>query len=387
MRLIFDAAAPRVSEGGMRLRDNLTLALARTAETGSEVIVLVNDIENLAVTPNNMRYYQVQNTSHGWISRRKWLRKKLPDILQKLRGDAVFSSAGIVSDQISSRIGVISTVNNMLPFYLDTLWEVDSMTPAEWLKNQILRRQYIKSLRLADAVVLHSQHALDTLRPFVPNMTPKTIVRLTGVPKRASVSTELLEHPYDGRQYFCCFSVMRPYKNNIRLIDSYNLALSQEPELPDLLFVGLPVVPNYVQKMKDRIAHHGLQNKIKIIGAIDTQDVPRWLFFADVNYFPSLVETNSVIQSEILGLGAAMACSAIPPMSEVAGQAAELFDPRSIEDISHSFVDLYRSPARREELRQLSRSRALELSWDECGKAIWQAASIANSAFHQRAKA
>lgn len=384
MRLIFDAAIPLLSEGGYRLRDNLTRAAARNAPPGSELVVLVNHSDDPIEAAGPMRYVRVDNSSRRWLPRWRWLHRRLPEVLRDLQADAVYSFSGVLSRQMKAVTGVITTVNNMLPFYLDVMWECRGITPRIWLTNQLLRRHYVSAVRLADAVVLHSQHALNSLTPYVRELPDKTIVRLTGVPQHVNVLPEQLEHPYHGSRYFCCFSVIRPYKNNIRLIEGYDLAAQQEPALPDLVFVGLPQYPRYAQMMRDRIAALNMQHKIKFLGAIEKADIPCWLYHADVNYFPSLVETNSVVQSEIIGIGAAQACSGIPPMSEVAGGAADLFDPRSIEDIGRSFVRLYRDDERRGELRRLSRQRATELSWDECGSAIWQAAAMAYDAHCRR---
>jgi glycosyltransferase involved in cell wall biosynthesis len=68
-------------------------------------------------------------------------------------------------------------------------------------------------------------------------------------------------------------------------------------------------------------------------------------------------------------------------MSEVAGYAAEFFDPHSVDSMGDILMKLFKDRGRRHELRRLASKRAEELSWSACGEAIWKAAMKAKSDF------
>jgi glycosyltransferase involved in cell wall biosynthesis len=384
MLLVFDAAAPRPSEGGCRLRDHLTTAVARTAAAGDELVVLVNQAAPIPRPPAGMRVVECCDLSPGWVARSQWARQQLPALLHDLSADVVFASSGIISSVMKRHAGVVSTVNNMLPFTLNALRECGGLTARSWLTNQLQKRVFIHSSRVADAMVLHSEHALQQLARFTPGVVDRSFVCLTGVPERISKSPQQLAHPYNHRPYFFSFSVVRPYKNYLRLIDAYAQARQRDADLPDLVFAGLPKSPDYVVQMLNRIQQLQLRDHVHYLGSLAIDEIPAWLYHATANYFPSLVETNSVVQSEMLGIGAVQACSDIPPMNEVVSDAAELFDPRDCDSMAQTMIRLARDETRRDELRELSLARAEQLSWDHCGEAIWQAARHAQEKFVAR---
>ena len=188
----------------------------------------------------------------------------------------------------------------------------------------------------------------------------------------------------DPAPCFVYLSAIGVYKNHLRLLQAYRRALDEEPELPELLIAGIPEEPDYLQRILAKIEELELEKKARYLGTVDRETIPAWLHHAEVNFFPSECETNSVVLAEILGVGGVLACSRCDPMPEVAGDAAELFDPHSVDEMADVMLRLHRQDERREELRQLARQRAAELSWDRCGEAIWKAAGTAKAAIERR---
>jgi alpha-1,3-rhamnosyl/mannosyltransferase len=64
-----------------------------------------------------------------------------------------------------------------------------------------------------------------------------------------------------------------------------------------------------------------------------------------------------------MALGTPVLTSSFGAMSEIAGDAAELVDPYSVEAIRHGLRRLARDHPRRDELRQLGLRRAAQFSW------------------------
>jgi len=208
---------------------------------------------------------------------------------------------------------------------------------------------------------------------------------LTGVPRDMKFDRSASPpHPYDGIFYFPYLSAIYSYKNHLRLIEAYRQAIDEKNSLSDLIIAGLLEDKDYLKKILATIREIGLENKIKYMGVLNREDVPAWIYYADVKFFPSICETNSMVLAEILGLGGVLACSSISPMPEIASYAAELFDPYSIDSIKYVIIKLCHNWKRSEELRYLALKRAKELSWNACGATIWQAAMKAQAAFLDR---
>jgi len=61
-------------------------------------------------------------------------------------------------------------------------------------------------------------------------------------------------------------------------------------------------------------------------------------------------------------------CSRAASLPEVGGDAAEYFDPYSVEDIAAALERVLSSSDRREELRRKGLQRVSRFSWDECAR-------------------
>ncbi|MCI0498758.1 MAG: glycosyltransferase [Planctomycetales bacterium] len=220
--------------------------------------------------------------------------------------------------------------------------------------------------------------------PYTGDISSKTYVALTGVPRDMGFEPSAFCHPYNGRPYLLYLSAIYSYKNHLKLIEAYDRMLQEQADIPDLLIAGIPAEKDYLAKILAAIKEKNIGNKVKYLGILDRKDIPAWLHYAQINLLPSTCETGLIVVSEVLGVGGALACSNVAPMPELASYAAELFDPYSIESMRQVILGLIRNPERTQELRQLAAKRIAELSWDACGAALWQAARKARAAFIKR---
>ena len=382
VELVMDSVSI-TSEGGEQLQAELSAALDRTCPSAARATILrrpdQHRIGHFRRIADEVVEMPVMTMRQRWT----WLREGLPQWVCRLGATAVFVANGLFSSRIRRQCGVIATTNQMLPFSSDQLSDYPLSARAKFL---LLRSMTVRGLRMADAVVLHSQHALDSVTPFVGDMAAKSAVVLTGVPGDALLSDGAVppEHPYGGRPYLLYLSPIYRYKNHLRLIEAYRGIAERVVEFPDLVVAGPCKDAAYLSRIERAIAGAALGSRIRYLGSLPRSAVAGWLHHATVNVFPSLCETNSVIQAEILGARGVMATSADPPMSEVAGGAAELFDPNDTEDIAAVLERLWRSPRRRDELRRLAAKRARSLSWDSCGEVIWRAAKAAGDCYRRR---
>jgi hypothetical protein len=71
-------------------------------------------------------------------------------------------------------------------------------------------------------------------------------------------------------------------------------------------------------------------------------------------------------------------------MPEVAGNAAELFDPWDPDSIADVIARLSRDDGRRRELRRLSALRCEDMTVKGAGESIWKAVHRARRSFEER---
>jgi glycosyltransferase involved in cell wall biosynthesis len=84
--------------------------------------------------------------------------------------------------------------------------------------------------------------------------------------------------------------------------------------------------------------------------------------------YPSLYEGFGIPLLEAMGCGCPVACSATSSLPEVAGDAAEYFDPNAPEDIAGAIRRILDSSERREELQRRGMRRAALFSWAQCAR-------------------
>jgi glycosyltransferase involved in cell wall biosynthesis len=333
---------------------------------------------------DNFTVVYIDKPKWSWAGRWWWYNKTLPRLARFYEADVLYSLSGILTASAMRRVGTVTTVNNMVPFS-----EGDGTKLPFWsrsrLRYSLLKRLYVRALRSADAVVLHSHHALELVTPHAGDISKKTFVALTGVPSDIRRSANANgQHPQEGRPYLLYFSAFYPYKNHLRVMEAYKQGLSLEPNLPDLVLAGMPVDAIYFQEVMKVLEGHNLGKRIRYVGALERAQIPTWISNAEINIFASTCETNPVTLAEILGLGSVLACSSSAPVPEIVGDAGEYFDPKSVDSIAQAIVRVFRDPARQTALRERARNRAKQLSWDECGVQMWRAATTAYAGYRER---
>jgi glycosyltransferase involved in cell wall biosynthesis len=374
VRLLMDSV-PVLSPGGERLQVELAAAVDRTRPADATALLLRRTDQRQIDGLESIDVLAVNDPVGTLRQKARWLRRQLPRHARRFAATAAFEAGGIFSSRLQRRCGVVTTTNNMVIFAPELMGPMPRLSSGR-LRWALLRALSVRSLRLADRVVLHSEHALRTISAFTGDLSPKTVVVHTGVPADTRLDTEEPPpHPWEGRPYLFYLSVIRAPKNHLRLIDAYDAVAARMVEPPDLILAGVLEDPEWLRAIERRIAaRSAAAGRVLYVGRLPRDSIASWLHHATINVFPSLAETNSVIIAEILGAHGVLAASAIASIREVAGSAAAYFDPRDPESIAALIEELSRDPGRRRALRRAARSRAADLSWDACGEAIWDSA-------------
>jgi len=104
---------------------------------------------------------------------------------------------------------------------------------------------------------------------------------------------------------------------------------------------------------------------VETTGFLDDAHLDALLRGADLLVHPSLYEGFGLVIVEAMARGVPVACADATALPEVAGGAAELFDPLDVEAIAAA---IGRALARRDELSHLGRERVAGLSWERTAR-------------------
>jgi glycosyltransferase involved in cell wall biosynthesis len=168
----------------------------------------------------------------------------------------------------------------------------------------------------------------------------------------------------EDREVVLCVAQKRPHKNLTGLIR----ALAQLPEpRPVLVLPGAPT--HYEEQIRALAAHEGV---------VDDLRLPEWLSDADLEaayglaaafVLPSFEEGFGLPILEAMRRDVPVACSRASSLGEVAGDAAELFDPHDPTDIARALRRLLADPARRQELVMKGQVRCANFTWERTATA------------------
>jgi glycosyltransferase involved in cell wall biosynthesis len=158
-------------------------------------------------------------------------------------------------------------------------------------------------------------------------------------------------------------SARRPHKNLVRLIEAVG-------RIPDaaLVLPGYPS-PAFEEELRATARAAGAQDRVHLCGWLDDAQLEGLYAAASCLAFPSLAEGFGLPVLEAMMRDLPVACSAASALPEVAGDAALLFDPLSVDAISAAIAHLLDDAALRARLIVRGREQVKRFSWQQSATA------------------
>jgi glycosyltransferase involved in cell wall biosynthesis len=154
------------------------------------------------------------------------------------------------------------------------------------------------------------------------------------------------------------------HKNLDRLLEAFEL-LSHGRKLR-LVIVGHAGLEQ--DALRARARELGVAEQVRFTGWIDERELEGLYAAADVFAYPSLIEGFGMPVLEAMRRELPVACSNVSALPEVAGDAAELFDPYDSNAIAEAVARLLDDDARRTELVARGRRRVTEFTWERAAR-------------------
>jgi glycosyltransferase involved in cell wall biosynthesis len=149
----------------------------------------------------------------------------------------------------------------------------------------------------------------------------------------------------------------KPHKNESRLVTAF---ASAKVAGVHLVFTGDPS-PEMTKYIEDR----HLKDRVHFAGVVQEAELPALYRGAEALVFPSLYEGFGLPVLEAMACGTPVITANISAMPEVAGDAALLVDPISVEQIANSIEKVVNDDSLRLCLRNKGLIRAAQFSWEQ----------------------
>jgi glycosyltransferase involved in cell wall biosynthesis len=164
------------------------------------------------------------------------------------------------------------------------------------------------------------------------------------------------------RPFLLCVGDLQPRKNQDGLVEAFGELVRAYPEIKhDLVLAGKETW--YSSNIHAVAQRTGVADRIRFVGFVADEDLVHLYNACEFFVFPSHYEGFGIPILEAMACGRAVACAGTSAMSEVAGPAALLFNPRSRRELVLAMRDLALECEMRQRLERLGETRASLFSW------------------------
>jgi glycosyltransferase involved in cell wall biosynthesis len=164
-------------------------------------------------------------------------------------------------------------------------------------------------------------------------------------------AADLLPFPY-----ILCVSNRNPRKNELRQLEAF--ARSGLDSLIRLVFTG-----ESAPALQQLIERHNIEHRVCFLGKVSKERLPSIYRGALVLLFTSLYEGFGLPVVEAMACGTPVVTSNTTSLPEVAGDAALLVDPTSVEQIAESIKQIVGDSSLHGRLRAKGIARAAQFTW------------------------
>ncbi|HXF68947.1 MAG TPA: glycosyltransferase family 1 protein [Thermoflexus sp.] len=254
------------------------------------------------------------------------------------------------------------TLMDLAPLHLPEAWPP--------LQRGIYRLWHRLVLARAQVVFTLSEATRADLRRWFGSLRPPVVVTPAAAdasygPQPPEHGTAVLRRYGLQSPYALYVGINKPSKNLGRLLEAWRRVrehLGPGWASALLVLVG-PWDPRYPLTFGEGVRH---------LGMVPEEDLPALYAGARLFVFPSLWEGFGLPVLEAMACGVPVACSDIPALREVAGEAAQYFDPQDVDAMARAIAEAWEragDPA----WRAACRARAARFSWEETARRTLEA--------------
>lgn len=260
------------------------------------------------------------------------------------------------------------------PTLLPTIAVVHDLTPLKLRRlNPITEKVSfwagLQTLRVADRVVTDSCSTMDDFAAM--NLLPRRLATVAFCGPGISASNEEADFARQFIPFILYVGSHAPHKNVIRLIHSF-ARVRAEQDLK-LVLVGSGS-EEQLRRVARTVRADGLQSRVTLLDRVSDIQLSSLYQHCRLLACPSLYEGFGLPVLEAMLHGAPVACSSVSSLPEVAGDAAVLFDPLSVQDIADKLQTLLDSPGLAAQLRENGLARAARFTWERTARTIHECA-------------
>lgn len=218
----------------------------------------------------------------------------------------------------------------------------------------------------------------------VSESTKNDIVKVYGIDRdkievtHLGVDARFQPLPYDSvqqvldkfglsyKKYILFTGTLQPRKNISKLVDAY-IRLKNEYHIEEKLVIAGGKGWLW-EPILEKIETANMKDSIKLLGYVDTDDLPLLYNGATLLTLPALYEGFGLPPLEAMACGTPVVVSNISSLPEVVGDAGVLVDPNSVESIADGLSKVLMDKNLQSELSKKGIEQAQKFTWEQTAR-------------------
>jgi glycosyltransferase involved in cell wall biosynthesis len=285
----------------------------------------------------------------------------LPALARARRLDVLHSPAN-TGPVLAPGLATVVTLHDLIWLHRGIEWE-ESVTVRRRMKTLVNH-----CVRHADRVFAVSQAAAEDFVRTLGVPCERIDVTRSGVrpppgPPRVAEADLRDRLGLTGARVLLCVAQKRPYKNLHVLVRALR-------ELDDDVMLVLPgSATSYEQELRALADELDVGSRVRFPDWLSEDDLEGLYALSEAFVLPSLIEGFGLPVLEAMTRGVPVACSRIPALSEVAGDAALMFDPERQDEVTAVLRRLLGDRALAGRLIASGYERVKDFTWKRTGTA------------------
>ena len=348
VRLLFNGLHSK-SGGGLTYLDNILPLMA--GDNGIDLHLCVHE-DQMESLPENLDGVTVHTLDFAQGFWRLQIREQIdiPRLAKRIGADVTFSPANY-GPLLAPNLVVL--LRNALS--------------VAFVERRLVKLGYWALVYLGTFLSLLVSRKAITVSEYAKNAASGGLIglfgnRFTVVPHGVSEVFSPPEKNLKRENFLLAVSDLYVQKNFKNLISAMANLKADYPGLT-LKIAGNPIDEDYFQDLKQMISEERLDGEVELLGGVPPRKLVTLYQRCGIFIFPSTVETFGNPLVEAMACGAPIACSNTASMPEVAGDAAEFFDPSNVESIVVAIECLLENQELRQDLSRKALERAKAFSW------------------------
>lgn len=182
---------------------------------------------------------------------------------------------------------------------------------------------------------------------------------------------EAVKNQYtDGCEYFVFAGALHPRKNIVNLLQAF-IAFKKRQRSNMKLVIAGRLAWKY-EEVEQLRATMPFKEDVRWVGYMDVNELSKLIGGAYALVYASLFEGFGIPILEALQCNVPAIVSNTSSMPEVAGDAALLVDPTSVEDIANKMEQLYKDENLRKKLIAAAPAQVAKFNWDKSAQLLWE---------------